>query len=191
MKNLGHRLGASGTYLENTIEGFHNSLDLVSDKNFKYWEFDIHESSDGILFVFHDDTITLNGEKISTARLSFREISEAGKSIGINIPKFQEVISLLRKRSERVMIEIKNVLSDHCREEILESVSGMDKWILMSTPERFLISFPDEDRDYWRERAEDSGVRIVRVGRHRIDLFSASKSSLGWLFAKPKWFFLI
>ena len=41
MKNLGHRLGASGTKLENTLEGLLGSFELVSDRRFRYWEFDI------------------------------------------------------------------------------------------------------------------------------------------------------
>ena len=56
MKNLGHRLGASGTKLENTLEGLLGSFELVSDRRFRYWEFDIRESGDGVLFVFHDDS---------------------------------------------------------------------------------------------------------------------------------------
>lgn len=57
MRNLGHRLGASGTKLENTIQGLHDSLKIVSDSKFRYWEFDVRESADGTLFVFHDDDI--------------------------------------------------------------------------------------------------------------------------------------
>ena len=59
MHNLGHRLGASGTKLENTIQGLKDSSKIVSDSKFKYWEFDVRESSDGILFVFHDDDISV------------------------------------------------------------------------------------------------------------------------------------
>ena len=84
MKNLGHRLGASGTILENTIEGFSKSLDLVSDKRFKYWEFDVRESSDRVLLAFHDDRINVNGKMIEIKELSFEEISNAGTSMTIN-----------------------------------------------------------------------------------------------------------
>ena len=55
MNNSGHRLGASGTRLENTVEGLRNAIDNTKDSKFKYWEFDIRESIDGIVFVFHDD----------------------------------------------------------------------------------------------------------------------------------------
>ena len=189
MKNLGHRLGASGTILENTVEGLLESLDLVSDKRFKYWEFDVRESSDGVLFVFHDDCIKINGKMIETRYLSYDEIYRAGESMMISIPTFQQVMEVLKDREERVMIEIKNVHSDVARETLLLSVSGSEDWILMSTPERFVKSFPSTTRDLWNERARTLGVKLVRVGRHRVDLFKASRFLIGWYFAKPRWFF--
>ena len=189
MKNLGHRLGASGTILENTVEGLLESLDLVSDKRFKYWEFDVRESSDGVLFAFHDDCIKINGKMIETRYLSYDEIYRAGESMMISIPTFQQIMEVLKDREERVMIEIKNVHSDASRETLLLSVSGNEDWILMSTPERFVKSFPSTTRDLWNERARTLGVKLVRVGRHRVDLFKASRYLIGWYFAKPKWFF--
>ena len=189
MKNLGHRLGASGTILENTIEGFSKSLDLVSDKRFKYWEFDVRESSDRVLLAFHDDRINVNGKMIEIKELSFEEISNAGTSMTINIPTFKQIIEALKDRDERVMIEIKNVHSDNGRDDLLRSVSGNGNWMLMSTPERFIESFPSENRDLWNIRARELGVKLVRVGRHRIDLFKASKNRIAWHYAKPKWFF--
>ena len=125
MRNLGHRLGASGTILENTIEGLLESLDLVSDRRFKYWEFDVRESSDGVLFAFHDDCIKVNGKMIETRNLSYDEICRAGESMMIRIPKFQQIIEVLGDREERVMIEIKNVHSDAAREILFRTVSNL------------------------------------------------------------------
>ena len=189
MKNLGHRLGASGTILENTVEGLLESLDLVSDRRFKYWEFDVRESSDGVLFAFHDDCIKINGKMIETRYLSYDEIYRTGESMMISIPTFQQIMEVLKDREERVMIEIKNVHSDAAREALLLSVSGNEDWILMATPERFLESFPSETRNLWNERARTLGVKLVRVGRHRVDLFKASRYPIRWYFAKPRWFF--
>ena len=62
MKNSGHRLGASGTTAENTLEGYRESSAKPGMRGFRYWEFDIRESSDGIVFVFHDDTIDVGGK---------------------------------------------------------------------------------------------------------------------------------
>ena len=189
MKNLGHRLGASGTKLENTLEGLLGSFELVSDRRFRYWEFDIRESGDGVLFVFHDDSIMSHGELMHTKNMKFNDILRAGLSLGISIPKFREIVEELNKRDERVMIEIKYIHSDDCRNEVFDAVECKKKWMLMCTPSRFIDSFPSESRDYWRERAHESDIKLVRVGRHRVDLFRASRSKTMWIFAQMKWFF--
>ena len=71
MKNSGHRLGASGTTAENTLEGYRESSE-PGMRGFRYWEFDIRESSDGIVFVFHDDTIDVGGKHSETSQIPFR-----------------------------------------------------------------------------------------------------------------------
>ena len=111
MNNSGHRLGASGTRLENTIEGLRNAIDNTKDSKFRYWEFDIRESIDGIVFVFHDDSIEINGELATLAEMTFSDIKEAGDSLEIEIPTFSEVVTELEGRSEDVMVEIKEILS--------------------------------------------------------------------------------
>ena len=93
MNNSGHRLGASGTRLENTIEGLRNTIANTKDRKFKYWEFDIRESIDGIVFVFHDDSIEINGELAALAKMTFSDIKEAGDSLEIEIPTFSEVVT--------------------------------------------------------------------------------------------------
>ena len=189
MKNLGHRLGASGTILENTIEGLVGSFDIVSDRKFKYWELDIRESGDGILFVFHDDSILKEGKITPTKNMKFEEIYKAGLSLGVKIPTFKDVMGVLSKREENTMIEIKYVLSDACRDEIFRTAAKRENWTLMSTPSRFEHSFPPGSRGYWHKRANELDVKLVRVGRHRIDLFQASRSKMMWGFARLKWFF--
>ena len=189
MKNSGHRLGASGTNLENTVQGLRNSMENIDEKKFKYWEFDIRESIDGVVFVFHDDLIELNGELIEISKMTFLEIKNAGECLDILIPTFEEVVSELEERKERVMVEIKEIFSDRARNEIINRVSELDNWKIMATPERFEKSFPKESRDFWDEELKKAKVELVRVGRHRIELFRASKSRLRWMIAKPKWLF--
>lgn len=189
MKNSGHRLGASGTNLENTVQGLRNSMENIDEKKFKYWEFDIRESIDGVVFVFHDDLIELNGELIEISKMTFLEIENAGKYLDILIPTFEEVVIELEERKERVMVEIKEIFSDRARNEIINRVSELDNWKIMATPERFEKSFPKESRDFWDEELKKAKVELVRVGRHRIELFRASKSRLRWMIAKPKWLF--
>lgn len=189
MRNLGHRLGASGTKMENTIDGLMNSLGLVDNRKFKYWEFDIRESSDGVIFVFHDDVIKLDNELVEISKMSFLEIKEAGRKLDISIPTFEEVVTELEKRKEKVMIEIKEIFSDEAKYELIKRTSGHENWKIMATPERFEKSFPKDSRDFWAEQIRNANIELVRVGRHRVDLFRASKSYVKWLIAKPKWLF--
>ena len=141
MNNSGHRLGASGTRLENTIEGLRNAIDNTKNPKFKYWEFDIRESIDGIVFVFHDDNIEKNGELVEIAKMTFSDILDAGESLDIKIPTFNEIVNELEGRKEKVMVEIKEVFSDGARMEIIQSLSKLENWKLMATPERFEKSF--------------------------------------------------
>ncbi|MBL11771.1 MAG: hypothetical protein CMB46_03055 [Euryarchaeota archaeon] len=189
MGNPGHRLGASGTNLENTIEGLRRSLDVSSDPKFKYWEFDIRESSDGVLFVFHDDTIDSGDSKFETSRMKFAKIFEAGMELGIRIPTFKEVILELEDREESVMVEIKHILTDGARREVIDSLSSRERWKVMATPERFEKIFPPETREEWEKAFGIAGVELVRVGRHRVDLFKSSKSPIRWFLARRKWLF--
>jgi len=189
LRNLGHRLGASGTKMENTIDGLMNSLEQVENRKFKYWEFDIRESLDGIIFVFHDDQILVNGELIETAKLNFSEIVKAGDDFGVNIPTFSEVVAILDNRQEDVMVEVKELRTDDARRAVITTISDKSNWKLMATPTRFLQSFPAESREYWEGYTRNLGVELVRVGRHKLNLFSASRSYFIWKFAQFKWFF--
>ena len=191
MKNPGHRLGASGTDLENTIEGLRRSLGVSSDSRFRYWEFDIRESADGVVFVFHDDAIDFGEERIATSSLEFARIFEAGMELGIRIPTFEEVVLELDGRDEAVMVEIKQIFTDGARMEVIGALTSRANWKVMSTPERFEKSFPQGSRKTWSEAFRDAGVELVRVGRHRVNLFRASESSIRWFYARPKWFFWI
>ena len=59
----------------------------------------------------------------------------------------------------------------------------------MATPERFDKSFPINGRNRWIEMASLKDVKLVRVGRHRAQLFRFSDSILGRLYLYPKWLF--
>ena len=87
------------------------------------------------------------------------------------------------------MVEVKEIFSDEARYEIINTVSQFKDWKIMATPERFEKSFPKESRPYWDKEFQNSEIQVVRVGRHKINLFRASKSRLKWLIAKPKWLF--
>ena len=182
-------MGASGTKLENTVEGLLQSIEKVSNRKFKYWEFDIRESLDGEIYVFHDDEINTSEGLIDTDKLTYSEIKEIGKKTGVNIPKFTKVVSILESRDEQVMVEVKNLKSDEARRTLISTISGKPNWKLMATPERFSNSFPANSREYWKKYCEELEVELVRVGRHKLNLFNASNSWLIWKLARFKWFF--
>ncbi len=189
LKNLGHRLGGFGTPFENTIQSLRNSIEnsIFNHRDFRYWEFDIHESADSELFVFHDDEIDMDGKIHILEHYTLKEIQEFGKAVEVSIPALSEVLDILNERSEKVMIEVKNLYSDEGRKKLVESVEGNQNFTLMSSPARFEKSFPTTSREYWHQRLRESNTKLVRVRRHRVDLFAASKSRLLWLLAKPKW----
>jgi|TARA_B110000263_G_C15269204_1_gene492613 glycerophosphoryl diester phosphodiesterase len=189
LSNLGHRLGGLGSCSGNTIESLRATIDKVSDPLFLYWEFDVHESADGILFVYHDNDIEMDGEMVLVKGLEMESLKNAGVQLGFQIPTFTEVISELSERNENTMIEIKNLISDEARREVITAMVGHPNWTLMATPLRFTASFPSESRAHWHSEVRKAGTKLVRVGRHRIDLFSAAKTRLGWMLAKPKWLF--
>ncbi|MBJ36689.1 MAG: hypothetical protein CMB68_04980 [Euryarchaeota archaeon] len=193
LKNLGHRLGGSGTPLENTIQSLKDSIEntIFNLRNFRYWEFDIHESSDSEIFVFHDDEIHIDGKSHILNHLTLVQIQELGRTLGISIPTLSEVLEILNERPEKVMIEVKSLLTEEGREKVVENVRRNQNFTLMASPARFEKSFPKNSREYWHERLRKSNTKLVRVRRHRVDLFNASKSKLLWLLSKPKWLFFL
>ncbi|MBT8248542.1 MAG: glycerophosphodiester phosphodiesterase, partial [Acidimicrobiia bacterium] len=69
---VAHR-GSRLLWPENTMEAFQGAVDL----GYRYLETDLHRSSDGVLMVFHDDTLdrTTNG----SGAVSSRTAAELGE----------------------------------------------------------------------------------------------------------------
>ena len=121
--------------------------------------------------------------------MTFSEIKKAGLQQGFSIPLFSEVCDELGETAEKVMVEIKDLSSENGRSEVLEALRSRGNWKAMATPERFSRTFPSDIREDWGVRFELAGVELVRVGRHRVNLFDACKSRMGWFFAQPRWLF--
>lgn len=185
--NLGHRLGGSGPQTDNTIESLRNTIERVDKPGFKYWEFDVHESLDGVLFVFHDDYIESNGKMIPVNTSTFAEIHNCGIEMGVSIPTLDEVVEELKNRREPIRIEIKNLMTDQARQAIIDVTKGRPDWKLMASLGRFQKSFPIISRHHWHTQAKKAGTKLVRVRRHEIDLFEASRTRFHWFLAKMKW----
>ncbi len=99
---FGHR-GASGTHPENTLVSFQAAI----ERGASAIELDVHRSRDGVIVVFHDDTLerTTNGrgtvreqtlEELRALDAGFRFSPDAGSTFpfrgaGVGIPTLEEV----------------------------------------------------------------------------------------------------
>ena len=99
---IAHR-GASAYEPENTIRSFERAIELGSDMI----EFDVRQTIDGHLVVFHDETVdrtTDSSGQVALKTLSELKDLDAGK--GEQIPTVEEVIELGKNRA-RFVLEIK------------------------------------------------------------------------------------
>jgi len=103
---IGHR-GAAAVCPENTLSSF----TIAREAGACMVELDVQQSTDGELFVFHDDTLErLCGETTSVAALTWKGLST--KSVGrwrkqrLQIPRLAEVFSILQ-RSILYNVELK------------------------------------------------------------------------------------
>tara|TARA_Y100000588_G_scaffold177953_1_gene191957 strand:- start:5028 stop:5519 length:492 start_codon:yes stop_codon:yes gene_type:complete len=159
----------------------------VNNLEFKYWEFDVHESADGILFVFHDDDIESKGVRVPVKNLRYTEIHELGKNMGVLIPTLSDVVEELKERPEPTMIEIKNLMTDQARQAIIDVTKNRSDWKLIASLQRFQQSFPKRSRRHWHTQVKKAGTNLLRVRRHDIDLFSISRTRIHLIWAKMKW----
>jgi len=90
---------------ENTIAAFRNAIDIGVD----WIEMDVQRTKDGVLVVFHDETVerTTNGEG-SVADLTFDEIRALDAGNGEQVPTFQEVIALAKESGVGILPEAKS-----------------------------------------------------------------------------------
>jgi len=110
MQLIGHR-GASGYAPENTIVAF----EKAREKGCNFIEFDVMLSSDGIPFIFHDESIkrTTNGRgKFGLLPSDYLQTLDAGrwysrKFKGEKIPTLAEAIEWLNNNNMHANIEIK------------------------------------------------------------------------------------
>tara|TARA_B100000614_G_scaffold6181_1_gene5875 strand:- start:5112 stop:5726 length:615 start_codon:yes stop_codon:yes gene_type:complete len=185
--NIGHRLGGTDRFTDNTIDALLRTTERINEPDFKYWEFDVHESKDGVLFVFHDDVLEVDGKRVPVKELSFAEISSQGEINGIEIPRMDAVIEILSKRNEPVMIEIKNLFSDAARQKIIDVTAERSDWQLIASVNRFLTSFPRKSRKYWYSKADKVGTSVYRIRRHDVDLFHSSRTIFHLIWNRVKW----
>ena len=163
------------------------TTERINEPDFKYWEFDVHESKDGVLFVFHDDCMKIDGKMKPVKQLAFAEISRQGVEDGIDIPTLDTVVQVLLNRSEPVMIEIKNLMSNAARQKIIDVTAERSDWQLIASVNRFLTSFPRKSRKYWHMQANKAGTSVYQIRRHDVDLFFSSRTIFHLIWNRVRW----
>ncbi|MGE0825584.1 MAG: glycerophosphodiester phosphodiesterase [Candidatus Binatia bacterium] len=133
---IGHR-GAAAVCPENTLPSFLTARDVGAG----IIELDVQQSTDGELFVFHDDTLArLCGESLSVASLSWDELSSKivgrWQSLDLTMPRLTEVFTSLH-RSTFYNIELKTDTVHYPRIEArlaaLVAAYGLRERVLVSS----------------------------------------------------------
>ena len=194
-KNLGHRLGGDIYKPENTLFSYKKALKKLQDKkSFHYVEFDIRESKDGKLVVFHDSKIerivpktkhnllVLSSvlkkkkfNKIKIKDLPLKIISKLQLEKKAHIPTLKDVLeaSVKWKLKKPMKIEIKLIRSDKARYRLVETILNYNKKldiILIAFSKNFYKSFPLPSR--WIKVFKDNDLKCYQIDKYE---FTASK----------------
>ena len=133
--NWGHRLYDKDhpAIPENSIAALRNGLKYQIFDQFRYWEFDVVESSDGILFVFHDATkkktvrrlcptapynlIDRSLYDIASFNIKQLRLMETNETI----PTLAEIFSEFSRREiiKPIHIEIKKLMTTKAKKDIV------------------------------------------------------------------------
>ena len=186
MGNFGHRLGGDVLPHEgNTLQCLKSAKGLQVHKKFRYWEFDVHETKDGELVVFHDDYIPFDSGGIAVSELTAEQVIEGARDeLEIEVPRLQEVLETLVDSKKPIRIEIKHLFSDEGRQKFIDMVADAKEenaWNCkaIAWTDRFRKAFPKEDRARWAKAFSDRDLALVRVGMHHVDLFKGHRSPVG------------
>ncbi len=136
--NLGHRAGGDYSYfpenslmvLEESCCGAEEKQPLQNHHDFVYLEFDVRETADHKLVVYHDSTLRRlmdsSSSKQKINNLKLREIKSFNFEgwDGEHIPTLEEFVraSIEYKLIKPMVIEIKNIYSDQGMEKLLQVV---------------------------------------------------------------------
>ena len=189
--NLGHRLGGDIYKPENTLYSYEKALSLLQNKkNFFHIEFDIRESKDGELIVFHDQKISRvvpdtkhnrNVLKTILKKKSFNQIyikDLKAKTItrlllknNASIPTLEDVLqfSLLHDVKKPIYIEIKKIDTDYARAKMIELVAKYSETlniIFIAFSKNFYVSFPNPER--WIKYFQKYNLRVYQIGRYEF-----------------------
>ncbi len=111
MKIISHR-GASGYAPENTLKAFRLAVEMGS----RDFEFDVHQTKDGVLVVHHDyDLKPTAGKEARIAGLDYAELKKFNVAAHFkrdkmvqHVPRLEEVIDIIGPESDWLNFEVKN-----------------------------------------------------------------------------------
>jgi len=194
-ENLGHRLGGDVYKYENTLVCYKKALKtLQQKKKFKYVEFDIRETKDHELVVFHDSEIeriipqnrynikvlarVLKKKRFQQIRikdLTLKEVRELLIAKDVHVPTLENVLesSIKWNLKKPINIEIKSLKSDEARYKLINLIKKYNKKLdigLIAFRKNFYNSFPFPPR--W--------INILKknhIEAHQIDKYSFTDES--------------
>jgi len=188
-ENLGHRLGGDVYKYENTLNCYKKALKkLQQKKKFKNVEFDIRETKDHEIVVFHDSTIkriipknrhnikvlkrVLKKKKFKQIRvkdLTLKEIKKLLIAKDVYIPKLEDVLdaSIRWNLKKPMHIEIKSLNSDEARYKLIDLVKRYNKKLditLIAFRKNFYKSFPFYPR--WINILKKNNIKAYQIDKY-------------------------
>ena len=111
MKIISHR-GASAYAPENTLKAFRLAVDMGS----RDFEFDVHQTKDGLLVVHHDyDLKPTAGAGVKIADLTYAELKKYNVAAHFkrdkmvqHVPRLEEVLDIIGPAADSLNFEVKN-----------------------------------------------------------------------------------
>lgn len=186
--NDGHQLGGDlfDDIPGNTIESFSKAIEnLEQSDTYLYSEFDVRETSDGELVVFHDWDVSaipdtpqnrdvLGGKPGSQAicDLTLNQIQSLELKGGYRIPALDEILTAAKELNltKPLLVEIKYLKTDQARQKLFESVkqcrdeSGLEIHFLAFV-RNIKRSYPEPQA--WLQKFSESGFRVYQVFRNK------------------------
>lgn len=134
---MGHR-GSRDKAAENTLKSFV----FLKESGLKAVEFDIHETTDGVWVVHHDDTLdrtTIESGPI-TAR-SWEELSKVCTKEGEPLPRLEQVLDLFEDSDIELQIELKSFGDWNRLGALLLTYKKHAQYTVISFNHRWLLDF--------------------------------------------------
>ncbi|MCR5099929.1 MAG: hypothetical protein K6B41_01085, partial [Butyrivibrio sp.] len=150
---IAHR-GYCGEYPENTMASFNGALDIGAD----FIETDVQMTADGVLVLYHDDTLTrITGDEGAIADYTYEELLQKDfgswfdtSFAGEKIPKLEELLELIAGTEDtRIYLELKDIgdvdgFTQKCYDEV--SAAGLlDRVIFASFNYDYMMEIKNID----------------------------------------------